>query len=87
MKILYSHPGLAGAMLGLALGLVEYFIALTMIRHYVARETAVAAKANEVLPGIAMVPGALRHIRIILIILAVTIYPAVGYFVGNMLAS
>ncbi len=87
MKMLTTNPGLAGALIGLILGLVEYFIAMVMIRRYAIVEIATAKKDNEVLPGISILPGTLRLLRIILIISAVTIYPAVGYFVGNMFAS
>jgi hypothetical protein len=82
-----TSPGVAGALIGLALGLVEYFLAMMMIRRFVAREIEVARKENEPLPGMPMLPGTMRTMQIVLIIAAVTIYPVVGYVVGNMLAS
>ena len=82
-----TSPGIAGALIGLALGLVEYFLAMMMIRRFVAREIEVARKENETLPGMPMLPGTMRTMQIVLIIAAVTIYPIVGYVVGNMLAS
>ena len=82
-----SNPGITGALIGLALGLVEYVIAMAMIRAYSAREIETARKENEELPGIGMLPGTLLKLRIILILAAVTIYPVIGYFVGNMFAT
>ena len=82
-----SNPGLAGAAIGLALGLVEYVVAMAMIRAHTDREIDMARKENEVLPGIGILPATLRKLRIILIVTAVTIYPVVGYFVGNMVAT
>ncbi len=87
MKLLATNPGAAGALIGLILGLAEYFIAMVMIRRYAIVEIATAKKDNEVLPGIAILPGTLRMLRIILIVTAVTIYPVVGYVVGSMFAS
>ncbi len=82
-----ATPGLAGAMIGLALGLVEYFIAMTMVRRFVAREIGDAKKSNETLPGMSLLAGNTRMLRIILILAAVTIYPLVGYVVGTMVGS
>jgi hypothetical protein len=82
-----SNAGLAGALIGLALGLVEYFLAMTMIRRFVSREIALARKENETLPGMAMLPGTMRTLRIVLILAAITVYPIIGYVVGNMIAS
>ncbi len=82
-----TNSGVAGALLGLALGLVEYFLVMMMIRRSVARNIEVARRENEPLPGMSILPGTMRNLQIVLIIAAVTIYPIVGYVVGNMLAS
>ena len=82
-----SNPGIAGALIGLALGLIEYVIAFAMIRAYTGREIETARKENEVLPGIGILPETLRKLRIILIVSAVTIYPVIGYVIGNMFAT
>ena len=87
MKMLASNPGMGGALIGLIFGLAEYFIAMVMIRRYALVEIEVARKENEILPGIGILPATLRLLRIILIVVAVTIYPVVGYVVGTMVAS
>ena len=84
---LMSNPGLAGAAIGLALGLVEYFIAMIVVRAMVERETSAARKTGEVLPGMLSVPANMAKLRIALLLLAFTVYPAVGYAVGNLVAS
>ena len=72
-----SHPGLAGALVGLALGLVEYFLAMTMIRRFVAREIAVARRDNEPLPGLESMPSTMRMLRLIVPALAL-LAPVLG---------
>lgn len=79
-----SHPPVLGAFIGLVLGLVEYLIAMSLFRAYVAREVALASKAGEILPGLDNVVSRMRALRYGLLALAVIVYPAIGYAVGTI---
>lgn len=82
-----THASVAGAMIGLAFGALEYFFVMMIIRRFVSREIGVARRGNEALPGIGSLPESMRKVQIILIVAAVTFYPILGYVVGNLIAS
>ena len=83
MKML-AHPPYAGALIGIILGVIQYFIAVAMIGRIVTREIASAEEEREPLPGLALLPATLGRIKTFLMVSAVTVYPAVGYAVGAM---
>jgi len=79
-----SNPPLAGALLGLIFGLLEYVIAMSMFRAFVSREVEAARKAGEPLPGIEFAAARMRMIRHGLLALALIVYPVIGYAIARM---
>jgi hypothetical protein len=76
-----NHPGLAGALGGLLLGLIEYVIATALMRRAVSREIA----AGGDLPGLAVARARARTIRRALGGCAFLLLPALGFALGASL--
>jgi len=79
-----SNAGLAGALIGLGFGLVEYVLALRIIGRMLSRE---AGAERPEQAGVERVQALMRPIRYALLAAAFIVYPAVGYIVGAPFAS
>ncbi|MDF2115259.1 hypothetical protein PY365_06745 [Roseiarcaceae bacterium H3SJ34-1] len=84
MTLAVSNAGLAGALIGLMFGLVEYVLALRIIGRMLSRE---AGAGQPEQAGVDRVQALLRPIRYALLSAAFIVYPAVGYLVGAPFAS
>jgi hypothetical protein len=79
-----SNAGLAGALIGLGFGLIEYVLALRIIGRMLSREASVERPEQA---GVDRVQALLRPIRYALLAAAFIVYPVVGYIVGAPFAS
>jgi hypothetical protein len=77
-----SDPGFSGALAGLALGAVEFVVAMAATRRVLAREM----EEEGDMPGLAFVAGRLRSIRLALAGFSFVGLPALGYALGTTLA-
>jgi len=84
MTLAISNTGLAGALIGLMFGLVEYVLALRIIGRMLSRE---AGAEQPTQAGVDRVQALLRPIRYALLAAAFIVYPVVGYIVGAPFAS
>jgi hypothetical protein len=80
----FSNAGLAGALIGLGFGLIEYVLALRIIGRMLSRE---AGAGQPEQAGVDRVQSLMRPIRYALLAAAFIVYPAVGYIVGAPFAS
>jgi hypothetical protein len=80
----FSNVGLAGALIGLGFGLIEYVLALRIIGRMLSREARVEQPEQA---GVDRVQALMRPIRYALLAAAFIVYPVVGYIVGAPFAS
>jgi hypothetical protein len=80
----FSNAGLAGALIGLMFGLIEYVLALRIIGRMLSREAGVERPEQA---GVDRVQALMRPIRYALLAAAFIVYPVVGYLVGAPFAS
>jgi cytochrome b561 len=80
----FSNAGLAGALIGLGFGLIEYVLALRIIGRMLSRE---AGAEQPEQAGVDRVQALMRPIRYALLAAAFIVYPVVGYLVGASFAS
>jgi hypothetical protein len=80
----FSNAGLAGALIGLGFGLIEYVLALRIIGRMLSREASVERPEQA---GVDRVQSLMRPIRYALLAAAFIVYPVVGYIVGAPFAS
>ncbi len=78
-----SDPGIAGAFGGLALGGLQYIVAMNAARRVLAREM----EEEGEMPGLAFVVGRLRMLRNFLAGFSLLVMPALGYALGAALGS
>jgi len=82
-----SNAGVFGALIGLIVGVLEYFLALMVIQKIVGREIADAEEAREELPGLASLGAMVQKVKMVLIFIAVFVYPLIGYAVAALLSA
>ena len=82
-----SNAGVFGALIGLIVGVLEYFLALMVMQKIVGREIADAEEAREELPGLASLGAMVQKVKMVLIFIAVFVYPLIGYAVGALLSA
>jgi hypothetical protein len=82
--VLRENPALAGALIGLAIGVVKYVAVLAMIGAVVEREVK-SAPADEV--DFAGFGARMRPVKWMLLAVAFGVLPAVGYIAGSALGK
>jgi predicted membrane-bound spermidine synthase len=78
-----SHPGLTGAIGGLAMGAADFVIVLRVIRRVLAREM----DEGGDLPGVDFVGRRYRALRNMLAGFSFVALPALGFVLGTALGS
>ena len=78
-----AHPGLAGALGGLAVGAAQYLIAVGVAKRALAREIGEGGD----LPGLAELAARLRWTRGVLAGFSFLALPALGFALGSVLGS
>ena len=78
-----AHPGLMGALGGLAIGAAEFAIAMSVVRRVVAREV----DEGGDLPGLGFVARRLRVVRNALAGFSFLALPALGFALGSTLGA
>jgi hypothetical protein len=81
---LRENPALAGALIGLGIGLVKYMFVLSMIGGAVGREIKENASEDLDLAGFA---ARMRPIRRALLVVAFGVLPVVGFIAGSVLGK
>ncbi len=79
----FAHPGLAGAIGGLAIGAAQFVIAMAVTRRVVAREI----EEGGDMPGLGLLARRLRSARAALAGFSFVALPALGYALGSVLGS
>ncbi len=74
-------PATTGALIGLAVGGVHYFVTLGVIGAVASR-----TEPGENLPGLATFAARMRRIKLALLGACFVVFPAVGYLAGAMLS-
>lgn len=82
-----SEAAANGALIGLMIGMVQYFIALFVMQKVVTREMAEAKEAKEEMPGMESLAAIIKRIKWILMLVSILIYPAIGYAAGRYLGG
>ena len=78
-----AHPGLVGAVGGLAIGFAQFIVAMGVARRVVAREI----NEGGDLPGLDVVAGRLRSMRNALAGFSFVALPALGFALGSALGT
>ena len=83
----YSNPGLMGAVIGGAIGLLDYVIIMAFMSRVLNRDVNDPDAGQPTEEGRAKVRQSLRYIKPAVMFGSFVIFPVAGYFAGRQFSS